>query len=154
VKFNESTNLQPGSAVLISRDKEGENLISLTMENNLKKDLSFYNIYGDNFYLHYPVYPSANYCLNVTEDSPSLQLLENPSLYKPLIRVYDQNNGKFFLTSDNELYLYKNETLRRYKDHLEFQQVTFGKQCIIMLLKNGKVWGEGRNKARHFMDSA
>lgn len=59
-----------------------------------------------------------------------------------------------FLTSDNELYLYKNEKLRRYKDHLDFQQVTFGKQCIIMLLKNGKVWGEGRNKARHFMDSA
>jgi mitochondrial fission protein ELM1 len=105
VKFNESTNLQPGSAVLISRDKEGENLISLTMENNLKKDLSFYNIYGDNFYLHYPVYPSANYCLNVTEDSPSLQLLENPSLYKPLIRVYDQNNGKFVIFIDTLIHI-------------------------------------------------
>jgi hypothetical protein len=51
------------------------------------------------------------------------------------------------------MYLWKNDELRRYKDHLEFEQVTFGKQCRVMLLKNGKVWAEGRSKARHFIDS-
>ena len=51
------------------------------------------------------------------------------------------------------MFLWQNDELRRYKDHLDVQQVTFGKQCRVLLLKNGKVWGEGRNKARHFLDN-
>jgi hypothetical protein len=41
VKINDSTQLRSGSAVLISSDKDGRNVLSLTMETNIKKELAF-----------------------------------------------------------------------------------------------------------------
>lgn len=57
------------------------------------------------------------------------------------------------MTKGQKVYIWKNDELKRYKDYLDIQQITFGKQCRIMLLKNGKVWAEGRNKARHLLDN-
>jgi hypothetical protein len=57
------------------------------------------------------------------------------------------------VTKGNKVYLWKNDELKPYKDHLDVQQFTFGKQCRVILLKNGKVIGEGRNKSRHFVDN-
>ena len=51
------------------------------------------------------------------------------------------------------MYIWKNDELKRYKDHLEgLKMVTFGKQCRIMLFENGKVLAEGRNKGKHLVD--
>lgn len=91
VKINDSTQLRPGSAVLISSDKDGRNVLSLTMDTNIKKELAFQNIYGDSFYLHYPVFPHLNYSFCLTEDSASLQVLEQP-IYHPIIRFEDHSN--------------------------------------------------------------
>lgn len=103
--------------------------------------------------MHYPVFPHLNYSFCLTEDSPSLQVLDQP-IYQPILRFEDHSNvGKLYLTKNNKLYKWKNDQLTRYKDHLDFKQVTFGKLCRIYLLSNGKVWAEGRSKARHFMDT-
>ena len=61
VKINDTSSLRPGSAALVSADKDGVNVQQLIFEQHLKKDLAFRNIYADKFYLHYPVYPSAIY---------------------------------------------------------------------------------------------
>lgn len=39
-----------------------------------------------------------------------------------------------------------------YKDHLDIDMISFGKGCMLLLLKSGQVYGLGRNKSRHFVD--
>ena len=41
----------------------------------------------------------------------------------------------------------------RFRDHIKMKQVTFGKECIVYLSHDNKVYGEGRSKRKHFMDN-
>ena len=70
IKINEASQLRPGATVLITSDKEGQKVEALVNESQIKKEMSFYNIYGDTAYLHYPVYPNLIYQLSLNEDQP------------------------------------------------------------------------------------
>ena len=72
VKVNDKTQLRPGAAILLSSDREGKNVEALFFESQIKKEQALRNIYKDNFYLHYPVYPSATYIVSVNDENATL----------------------------------------------------------------------------------
>lgn len=156
IKVNHNSELRPGAALLITSDKEGTNVLALFNETQLKKEMAFENLYHTSFYVHYPVYPHFLYQLAINEgDSVTPNLIDQP-LYQPLERFEEHSSGKFFVTKGGKkMFIWKNDELKRYKDHLTEEgltQITFGKQCRILLFKSGKVWGEGRNKGKHLVD--
>lgn len=61
--------MQINAAILLSTDKAGRNVEALYFEDQVKKGQAMKNIYADNFYLHYPVFPSAVYMIQFTDEN-------------------------------------------------------------------------------------
>jgi alpha-tubulin suppressor-like RCC1 family protein len=61
--------------------------------------------------------------------------------------------GTFYLGGNRtKLHIMSGENLKPYKDHLDIEMISFGKHCMLLLLKSGQVYGLGRNRHRHFVD--
>ena len=67
-----------GATILISQDKDAQDLIMLYNKSLFTRDQTLHNVYskGKPFYVHYPVYPSLNYKLSVTSDEPKFEIME------------------------------------------------------------------------------
>ena len=88
VKFNEKTKLKAGAAILFSNDKHGVTPLCVILESHIKKEQALFNVYSNEFFMHYPVYPSVIYTLNLGEDKPEPIPIEQP-VYAPLERYED-----------------------------------------------------------------
>lgn len=143
-----------GAAVLISQDRDGKHLVALYNKTLFKKDQTLQSVFskGKTFYIHYPVYPDYNYVMSVTSDEPKFDLMER-QLFQQFDDFANHDLGTFYLGGNRtKLHSLHHEQLKPYKDHLDIQMITFGKQCMILLLKSGQVYGLGHNKYRHFVD--
>ena len=103
VKFNEKTKLKAGAAILFSSDRYGVNPIQVVLESNIKKEQALFNVYSSEFFMHYPIYPSVIYTLNLGEEKPEPVPIEQP-VYAPLERYEDQNYAKFVIQISIQYY--------------------------------------------------
>ena len=143
-----------GATVLISQDKDAQDLIMLYNKSLFARDQTLHNVYskGKPFYVHYPVYPSLNYKLSVTSDEPKFEIMET-QLFEQFDDFANNDFGTFYLGGNFKTLHHKHgDTTKPYKNHLDLQKVNLGKNLMIFLLKSGQVYGIGMNKRKHFTD--
>jgi len=143
-----------GATVLISQDKDAKDLIMLYNKSLFQRDQTLHNVYskGKPFYVHYPVYPSLNYKLNITSDEPKFEIMET-QLYEQFDDFTNNDFGTFYLGGNFKTLHHKHgDTTTPYKNHLDLSRVNFGKKLMMFLLKSGQVYGIGWNKRKHFAD--
>lgn len=114
-------------------------------------DTAFMNVFNGKAYVHAVDYP-ISYSVNLREETWKPKPFMR-SEHKLVQISTDDNYAELSNSSIVRLSYYDDTRVQythQYLDHLKFARITLGKRCQICLLPNGKLFGFGQSKARHF----